>query len=83
MNSISKKEYHFYAFFHFSSNSRKGIDKSEKENLVHLIEDTLKLKTINARNLLKSFQPIHRLIIIRNIFQLIKTLKLKKWNIDN
>ena len=62
MNIISNTRNHFYTVFHFSSNSRKGIDKSEKENLVHLIEDTLKLKTINARNLLKSFQPIHRLI---------------------
>ena len=62
MNINSNNLYQFYTVFHFSSNSRKGIDKSEKENLVHLIEDTLKLKTINARNLLKSFQPIHRLI---------------------
>ena len=62
MNIISNTRDYFYTVFHFSSNSRKGIDKSEKENLVHLIEDTLKLKTINARNLLKSFQPIHRLI---------------------
>ena len=59
---FSKNRYSYYSFFHFSSNSRKSIDKSEKENLVHFMEDSLKLKTINARNLLKSFQPIHRLI---------------------
>ena len=76
MNSISKKEYHFYAFFHFSSNSRKGIDKSEKENLVHLVKAILKLKTINARNLLKSFQPIHRLINSNSKLYNFKRLKI-------
>ena len=76
MNNISNKEYHFYAFFHFSSNSRKGIDKSEKENLVYFIKDTLKLKIINARILLKSFQPIHRLINSNSKLYNFKRLKI-------
>jgi hypothetical protein len=43
----------------------------------------LKLKINNARTLLKSFQPIHRLINIPIKLQLIWNLIIKKWNIDN
>ena len=43
----------------------------------------LKLKINNARTLLKSFQPIHRLINILIKLQLIWNLIIKKWNIDN
>ena len=64
MNIIQKNRGCFYAFFRFSSNSRKGIDKAEKEKFGFFVLMTLKLKTINARNLIKSFQPIHKLINI-------------------
>lgn len=42
MNINSNNLYQFYTVFHFSSNSRKGIDKSEKENFVCFIEVILK-----------------------------------------
>jgi hypothetical protein len=42
MNINSNILYQFYTVFHFSSNSRKGIDKSEKENFVYFIEVILK-----------------------------------------
>lgn len=75
MNINSNNLYQFYTVFHFSSNSRKGIDKSEKENFVCFIEVILKQKIINARTLLKSFQPIHRLINRSNKIYKFKRLK--------
>jgi len=78
INIISKRWYPFYLFFRFSTDIRKRINQVEKETINIFDKRHLKTKTINARNLLKSFQPIHRLIIIRNILQLIKSLKLKK-----
>ena len=68
MNIFSKKLTSFYPFFRFSPNSRKGIDKTEKETFVFSMESYLKLKNINARILLKSYQPIHRLINSSTIF---------------
>ena len=62
MNKFSKKGDLFYPFFRISMNSRKGIDKAEKESFAFSMKAYLNLKTINARILLKSFQPIHRLI---------------------
>ena len=64
MNNVSKKITHFYPIFHFSANSRQAVDDPEKETFGHFWKGILKLETINARNLSKSFQPIHRLIII-------------------
>ena len=76
MNIISNTLNHFYAVFHFSSNSRKGIDKAEKENFGFFVLMPLKLKTINARILLKSFQPIHRLINSNSKLYNFKRLKI-------
>jgi len=59
---ISKKTTLFYPFFRISTNSRKGIEKVEKETFAILSAQPLKLQTINARNLLKSYQTIHSLI---------------------
>ena len=70
MNINSNILYQFYVVFHFSSNSRKDIDKPEKENFVFFIEVILKQKIINARTLLKSFQLIHKRINIHNKLQL-------------
>ena len=75
MNTFSKIEDHFYPFFRFSANSRKGADWTEKENFVCFIEVILKQKIINARTLLKSFQPIHRLINSSNKIYKFKRLK--------
>jgi len=63
--------------------NQKGIDASEKEMLGHFQNMYLKLKIIFARTLLKSFQPIHRLINNSSKLYKIKRLKNKKWNIDN
>ena len=60
MNIFLKNQGHFYPFFHFSANSRKGVDSSEKETFGHFRIGFLKSETINARFLLKSYQPIHR-----------------------
>ena len=83
MNTFSKIEDHFYPFFRFSANSRKGVDWTEKETFGHFLKPILKLKTINARFLLKSYQPIHRHINIGSRNFKIISLKNKKWNIDN
>ena len=83
MNTFSKIEDHFYPFFRFSANSRKGADWTEKETFGHFQKPILKLKTINARFLLKSYQPIHRHINMGNTNFKIISLKNKKWNIDN
>ena len=76
MNIFSKNLTSFYPFFRFSPNSRKGIDKTEKETFVIFMGSYLKLKNINARFLLKSYQPIHRLINSSTIF-LINSKKIK------
>ena len=68
MNIISKKETSFYPFFRFSPNNRKTIDKTEKETFVIFMGSYLKLKNINARFLLKSYQPIHKLTNSSTIF---------------
>ena len=62
MNIFSKNQGLFYPFFHFSANSRKAVDLSERENFGDSRKPFLKSETINARNLLKSYQPIHKLI---------------------
>ena len=67
MNTFSKIDTCFYPIFHFSANNKKQINRAEKETFGHFLTTYLKSKTINARNLLKSYQPIHRLIIIRII----------------
>ena len=64
MNTISKNMDDFYPIFHFSTNSRQAVDDPEKETFGRFWKGILKLETINARNLSKSFQPIHSLIII-------------------
>ena len=64
MNIISKKWTLFYPFIHFSPNKQKDINMTEKQKINVFGIYLLKLKTINARTLLKSFQPIHSLIII-------------------
>ena len=64
MNIISKNRGCFYTFFRFSSDSRKGIDKTEKEKIAIFVHTFLTLKIINPRFLWKSYQPIHRLINI-------------------
>ena len=76
MNTFSKIEDHFYPFFRFSANSRKGADWTEKETFGHFLKPILKLKTINARFLLKSYQPIHRHINMDNTN--FKIISLKK-----
>lgn len=68
MNIISKNKIIFYPFFLFSPNNRKTIDKTEKETFVIFMGSYLKLKNINARFLLKSYQPIHKLINSSTIF---------------
>ena len=83
MNTFSKNEDHFYPFFRFSANSRKGADWTEKETFGHFQKPILKVVTINARFLLKSYQPIHRHINMGNTNFKIISLKNKKWNIDN
>ena len=60
MNTFSKIEVYFYPIFRFSTNSRKGVDWTEKETFGHFQKPFLKLIIINARFLLKSYQPIHR-----------------------
>lgn len=67
MNNISKKITLFYPIFHFSTNRRQAVDDTEKETFGRFRKTILKLETINARNLSKSFQPIHSLIIIHII----------------
>lgn len=60
MNTFSKKRPVFYPFFRFSTNSRKGVDWTEKESFGLFQNGFLKLGNINANFLLKSYQPIHR-----------------------
>ena len=83
INIISKNGGQFYPFFHFSMNNQKRINRVEKETFIQFGWRHLKVETINARTLLKSFQPIHRLINIGIISSLISNYKIKKWNIDN
>lgn len=78
MNTFSKIEDHFYPFFRFSANSRKGVDWTEKETFGYFQKPFLKLKTINARFLLKSYQPIHRHINMSNTIFKVISLKNKK-----
>ena len=78
MNTFSKNEGHFYPFFRFSANSRKGADWTEKQTFGHFQKPILKLITINARFLLKSYQPIHRHINIGSTNFKIISLKNKK-----
>ena len=76
MNTISKNWGLFYPFFHFSTNSRKGVDWTEKEIFGHFENGLLKPKNNNARFLLKSFQPIHSLINSSSMKFKIKRLKI-------
>ena len=68
MNIISKKVTSFYPFFLFSLNNRKTIDKTEKETFVIFMVSYLKLENNNTSFLLKSYQPIHKLINSNTIF---------------
>lgn len=77
-NIISNKFTSFYPFFRFSTNKRKRVDETEKETFDIFQNAHLKPKTINARKLLKSFQPIHKHIIIRNNLFKINLQKIKK-----
>lgn len=78
MNNVSKKNTLFYPIFHFSTNRRQAVDDTEKETFGRFRKGILKLETINARNLSKSFQPIHSFIIIHIILHQFKSLKIKK-----
>lgn len=80
MNKLSKNGDSFYPFFRISTNSRKGIDKTEKESFAFSINAYLNLKTINARFLLKSYQPIHMLINSHIKFEI--NSKNKKYNFN-
>lgn len=71
MNNVSKKITLFYPIFHFSANNHEGINTIEKETFGRFRKGILKLETINARNLSKSFQPIHSHISIFIIHSLI------------